>query len=178
MCRHTFRLRDLGGVNLTKNSTVHLDQVFIVFRPSKAIGANEFQGTDRNTISLRVETMNLLVRLEPGEKHVMYMENANNPFPTMYPGDTVDASTAYRATTYSSALALTPDVDGNEDYWARTYRPIRDLPVLKGHEGDLSEITIELIFPMLLADTRAVFQEIPNYRILSVYCEFSVRLDC
>ena len=79
-----------------------------------------------------------------------------------------------RVCTYSAALASTFNLVNDESYWCRTYRPIRDLPVVTD-TSHLSEWTLELFFPGLLGDSRSLGTAVPDYRILKVYCEFSVR---
>lgn len=170
MSTHTFRLRDMGGIWLTRDAEVHLDHVHIQFRPSSNIGSSEFILGDSSSLAWRAETMQLMIRTTPGERHVMYAEGNADPVTG------TDVKTTQRTATFSSSLSLTPDVEGTEDYWARSYRPGRDLPVLRQFEGDLSEFTVELVWPLLLADTSTAASYVPDYRIYKVYCEFSVRL--
>jgi hypothetical protein len=177
MTRHTFRLRDFGGYVLRKGDAVHLDQVFIIFRPSSDIPMSSFAPGDNQNLTFRAETMQLMVRSDPGARHVLYSEEAlpqkYDPFAPFSSDGSV--GTTQRSTLYSCALSLAPDVEGSEDYWCRTYRPIRDLPMISQFQGDLSELTLELIFPLLLADSRSVVTKLPDYRILKVYAELSVR---
>lgn len=138
---------------------LHLDQVFIIFRPTTDIGAQEFTAGDDATKSWRAETMQLYVRTDPGHEHPVFSES---------PG--------YRPLTYSSALTLCPDVEGSEDYWCRTYRPLRDVPIATGLNG-CTEMNIELLFPALFKDpTPESLEQIPDYRILKVICHFSADL--
>lgn len=181
MSGHTFRMKDILGPRdfLRPGDAVHLDQVTIQFRPNDDILSTEYQERDRAELTLRAETMNLMVRTDPGERFILYTEEAlpllinDNPF--VDAPRSGDVGISQRSTSYSCALAVTPDIEGTEDYWCRTYRPIRDLPIIRDYVGNLSQFKIELIFPLLFADSRSAFQTIPDYRILKVYCEFSIR---
>ena len=145
-------------------SELHLDQVFIVFRPTANITATEFTSGDSANINFRAETIQLLVRTQPGYSHVFYF----------VPGDTADhlvsAISPIRRLLYSNAYTVTPDMEGAEDYWCRTYRPVRDNPIAVDM-NNISDLSIELIFPLLT--NVAWNNHVPNYRILTVMCEFS-----
>ena len=171
MSRHTFRLRDLGHIFLTKKDAVHLDHVYILFTPLNNLTNAQFIPPDSRDLTLRGETMQLMVRTTPGVRHMFFTERSDDK--VMGEFDQVDVTT--KATTYSSSLSITPDVEGTEDYWCRTYRPIRDLPVIQDYEGDLTQLTIEFIWPIMLSNHRTVFQQIPDYRIYQVIVEFSIR---
>lgn len=176
MSSHTFRLRDLL---LPCGSQIHLDQVHVIFRPTSDIQTNEFIPGDSATLTWRAETYHLMVRTTPGNRFVLYTEEALPIVNNQNNGimDSEFVGTAQRSLTYSSALALTPDVEGDEDYWNRTYRPIRDLPIIPHmcSENALQEFTVELVWPLLQADRRGVQTFVPDYRILKVYVELSVR---
>ena len=137
---------------------LHLDQVHIIFRPTSDIPTNIFVTGDDATKTWRAETSQLYVRTNPG-----------NEFPVFH------QDMGKRPLTYSQALTLTPDVDGSEDYWCRTYRPLRDTPIWQGLNA-CTEIDIQLMFPILSQDSRSTLEQIPSYRILKVICHFSAEL--
>lgn len=138
---------------------LYLDQVFIVFRPTAEIQSTEFVPGDSATQNWKAETMQLYVRSDPGHEHPVFAEGQG-----------------YRPLTYSCALAITPDVEGSEDYWCRTYRPLRDVPIATGLNG-CTEFSMELLFPTLFVDpTPQSLEQIPSYRILKVICHFSAEL--
>ena len=112
-----------------------------------------------------------MVRTTPGVRHIFFTERSDDK--VMGEFDQVDRTT--QATTYSSSLCLTPDVEGTEDYWCRNYRPIRDVPVIQDYEGDLTNFSIELIWPILLSNHRSSYEQIPDYRMYQVIVEFSIR---
>lgn len=184
MSRHRVTLR---GVDINGNHQgmtarhLHLDQVHIIFRPNADIAAPEFVHGDDSTKTWRAETAHLLVRTVPGEQHILFSSGTQDGVSPALTGANAPTSTATTATVreptrslvYSAAMSLVPHVEGNEDYWCRTYRPIRDLPVANLLNG-VSELEIELLFPLLFNDNQAPFTEVPNYRILKVLCEFSV----
>lgn len=170
MSRHTFRLRDLG-LPLYDGVTVHVDQVTIIFRPtsgSGAIGDAEYVAPDSKEFPWHTETDQLMLRCSPGTRHTLYVGDD--------PSDAQNqeaASGVQRVCTYSAALAVTPNQVGDESYWVRIYRPIRDIPVVQD-TSNLSEWTLELFFPFLLGDKRVLRTSVPDYRIFKVLCEFSV----
>lgn len=161
MTTHRINLNghDLHGLRL------HLDQVHIIFRPSSDITV--FQNGDDSTLPWRAETSQLLVRTTPGERHLLLTTNSNHTTTE------VTNKCPVLPTTYSSALSIVPDTEGAEDMWCRTYRPVRDMPVAH-HFDQLTELSIELIFPLLLEDTRTTIKQIPDYRIVKILCEFSL----
>lgn len=178
MSRHTFRLRDL---NLPEcpSTTVHVDQVTIIFRPIAGTGAiadTEYVAPDTKDYTWHTETDTLMLRCSPGARYPLFVGDD----PSLTGGnkatttDTAhDAQTAQRSLTYSAALAVTPHNVNDESYWVRTYRPIRDLPVVQG-TSNLSEWDLELFFPLLHGDKRMLGTSVPDYRIHKVLCEFSV----
>lgn len=177
MSRHRVTLRGLGGgdgYGLTARH-IHLDQVHIIFRPNADIGSSEYTRGDGDTKTWRAETAHLLVRTLPGEQHILFSSGTQDGVPGGGgdAGDTTTTREPTRSLVYSSALSLVPDVEGNEDYWCRTYRPVRDTPIAN-FVMNVSEMDVELLFPLLFNDTRSPFTEVPNYRILKVLCEFSV----
>jgi hypothetical protein len=170
MSQRTCTLRDVGGRGgpLTCRE-LHLDHVQIVFRPTTDIGALEFQSGDSALYTWRVETSQLMIRTKPGQQHTLFtlgLNRANDKGP-------VSNREPNRSVVYSQALSLAPDVQGTEDYWARTYRPMRDLPIAVNLQN-VSELDIQLIFPLLFDDALAPTASVPDYRILKVYLEFSV----
>lgn len=146
---------------------LYLDQVYIVFRPVNQIGAGEFVAPDNNTYHFHVETDQLLVNTDPGFKYPLYSVG----------GDTADhVNTSYNPVSlasYSCAMTVTPNAEGTEDYWCRTYRPVRDMPIA-ANIHDVNQINIELLFPLLLGNgNNPSIRQVPNYRIMRVLCEFS-----
>lgn len=169
MSRHTFRLRDLG-VPLYDGVTVHVDQIVVIFRPtsgSGAIGDAEYVAPDTKEYTWHTETDQLMLRCNPGARHPFYV--GDDPSQSG-PGD---RGSVQRPATYSAALAVTPNSVGDENYWVRTYRPVRDLPVIQD-TSNLSEWTLELFFPFCMGDSGVFRTSVPDYRILKVLCEFSV----
>lgn len=171
MTRHTVMLRrghttHHGFAGMTCKE-LYLDQVYIVFRPTSQITANEFVAPDANTYNWHTETDQLLVSIDPGFKFPLYSVGSNTE-------DHVN--TAYNPlaiSSYSASLSVTPTPEGPEGYWCRTYRPIRDNPVAI-HLKDISQLDIELLFPLLLDNSiNPTLRQVPNYRILRVLCEFS-----
>ena len=148
-----------------KGTDLYIDQVHIIFRPSSEITV--FDAGDDATKPWRAESSQLLIRTTPGERHLLLAT------PSTYNTheDTVRSPVA--PITYSSALCVTPDAEGAEDMWCRTYRPVRDMPVAR-NVFSLTDLSIELIFPLLLEDSRTTLKQIPNYRIIKVLCEFSL----
>lgn len=145
-----------GGITC-KN--LHLDQVFIIFRPTSDIASLEFKTGDDDTKTWRAETLQLYVRMDPGNEYPVF-EGTQGSTPL----------------TYSCAMAVTPDVEGVEDYWCRSYRPLRDLPVATDLHG-CTEMRVELLFPTLFRNpTPGTLEQIPDYRILKVICHFSAEL--
>ena len=145
-----------------------LDQMYVMFRPTSDINAGEFVAPDTNQFNFRAETTQMLVRIDKGFQYPLLA----------VPATTSTAKTSGIKTniplTYSTAMTVTPEIDGNEDYWCRTYRPVRDLPVAINVEnwGDLK---IDLLFPVLIDNP--IMQQVPDYRILRVLCEFSTTDD-
>lgn len=176
MSRHGVTLRGvgIGGMEGLTYNALHLDQVQIVFRPNTSITAPEYVAPDSENYTWRVETSQLFVRTRPGKQHVLISTGSNDR--TTPVGTVTSQSEGRHSVVYSAALSLAPNVDGNEDYWVRTYRPVRDLPIAEHGCGE-SELDIELFFPLMLDDERALpFTAVPDYRILKVLCEFSVRV--
>lgn len=174
MSRYRVTLRDVMQMHASQHvledgrtATLHLDQVQIVFRPSSDIGSTEFWANDNTDKTWRVETYQLMVRTHPGVTNTLYVTQPGAP------DVEVTAKQPLRAVHYSTALSLVPNVDGNEDYWVRTYRPIRDTPVAYQVEA-MNELEVELFFPLILGDNTAPYDRVPDYRILKVYCEFSI----
>lgn len=162
MTTHALTLRE--GLTCDR---LHLDQVHIIFRPSASITTSEFIRGDSADLSWRAETSQLLIRTTPGERHTIYVTASSD--------DTFQSvvRSPHMSLTYSAALSVCPDAEGSEDLWCRTYRPVRDMPVAH-HLYHSSELSIELLFPLLIEDERTQLQQIPDYRILKVLCEFSV----
>lgn len=173
MSRYRATLRDVMQMHSSQHllsdgrlACLHLDQVQIVFRPSSDINVGEFVTGDSLDKTWRVETYQLMVRTHPGVCHTLYVTSPTDEVATT-------AKQPTRAVHYSASMSLIPNVEGNEDYWVRTYRSVRDMPV--AYQVDqMNEIEIELLFPLILADSNSPLDRIPDYRILKVYCEFSI----
>lgn len=176
-CRMT--LRDAGGDALGQShggltcSALYLDQVHIQFRPETDIATGEFQAGDDATKPWLAETTELYVRTSPGRRSVCYTLGASDPVPDT-PGHTVQPKVSL---VYTAALSLVPDKGGlhGENVYNRTYRPLRDLPVAT-HLQNVSELTVDLLWPLLQADPRIASWYVPNYRIHRVLCEFSAHV--
>lgn len=173
-CRMT--LRDAGGDAVGQSaggltcSALYLDQVHIQFRPSEQIAAGEFQSGDSADKPWRAETMELYVRTSPGRRSVCYTLGAADPIQ-----EPSGAVRPHASLVYTAALHLVPDVGGSEALSCRTYRPLRDLPVAT-YLDNVSELTVDLLWPLLQADPRTSSWYVPNYRILRVICDFTARV--
>lgn len=146
---------------------LYLDQVYILFRPSDQINPAEFVAPDSADFNWHVETDQLMVETNPGFHYPLYSVGGNTP-------DYIQ--TAHNPTSlcnYGCALTVTPGSQGEEDYWCRTYRPVRDVP-LAVNLHDINQMEIRLCFPLLLGH---VMRQVPNYRILRVLCEFTTKDD-
>lgn len=165
-----FNLRDAltaYGLSGLTCRHLHLDQVHIQFRPSKLADGTaniqdaEFRTGDSRNYDWTNETLQLYVRLTPGEEFVLYTIPAYSP-------------SAERSLVYSSALTAAHSTSATvPDAYCRTYRPIRDLPVLNDVHL-LSELKVDLLWPLLQGDPdKTVWWSVPDYRILRVICEFS-----
>lgn len=181
MSRHRITLRGMNdpqGYGFTARN-LHLDQVHIIFRPNADITPSEYTQGDSNTKTWRAETAHLFVRTMPGNQYPCFSTGTQDGLSggevtgTHASTGTTTTREPCRSLVYSTALSLVPNVEGDEDYWCRTYRPVRDLP-LASFVNNASELSIELLFPLLFNDTTSPFTEVPNYRILKVLCEFSV----
>lgn len=170
-------LRDAGGDAAGQShggltcSALYLDQVHIQFRPSNQIAPGEFQGTDSADKSWRAETFELFVRTSPGRRSVCYTLGANKPIQQSDGSVIPDISLVYTA-----ALYHVPDVGGSESLHSRTYRPLRDLPVAT-HLQNVSELTVDLLWPLLQANPQFPSWYVPNYRIERVICDFTARIS-
>lgn len=172
MSSHTFRLRDLG-LPMYDGVTVHVDQITVIFRPIAGVGAigdHEYVAPDSKDYAWHTETDQLLLRCTPGKRHHLYVGDD----PAVASGtDGTDRQPTQRVAAYSAALAVIPHSAQDESYWVRTYRPIRDLPVVQD-TSQLTEWRLELVFPFLLGDREVLGTSVPDYRIHKVLCEFSV----
>lgn len=175
-CRMT--LRDAGGDAFGQQdggltcSALYLDQVHIQFRPSENITTTEFVDGDTKDKSWRAETLELYVRTSPGRRSVCYTQGATNPIPS----DASGTITRPRVSlVYTAPFFHVPDVGGSEALHCRTYRPLRDLPIAT-YLQNVSELTVDLLWPLLQADPRAAKWYVPDYRILRVVCDFTARV--
>lgn len=172
-----FNLRDSlasqgeGGLTCGR---LHLDQVHIHFRPpgtatSPVIADDEFTRGDNRDLEWVNETLQLYVRITPGERYTLYTSPKETP--AYQTSDTMPHP--QRSLVYSAALSAGYATSGDgDDTFCKTYRPIRDLPVLY-HASNLSEIQVDLLWPLLQGDPSAAWWGVPEYRILRVICEFS-----
>lgn len=173
-----FNLRDSlsphgeSGLSCTR---LHLDQVHIQFRPSKkADGTANIQDTelrsgDSRNYDWTNETLQLYVRLTPGERYVLYTSGV-----PIQETDPTIISSAPRSLVYSTVLSAGYSTAADtQDAYCRTYRPVRDLPVLRD-TTQLTELQVDLLWPLLQGDPEhTVWWSVPDYRILRVICEFS-----
>lgn len=183
MSRHTFPLRDWlppsGRENPFETWDIYLDQVHLILNPVDALveaAADPASGFgwktgDSADYDYRVETYHLLVRFDPaGQRHLLYAEPATDP--TREDG----VRSVVVPVQYSGSLFLHPGVDSGDKH-NRVYRPVRDLPVAENvapyQFGE--SLTVELIWPVLLANASNVPTKIPDYRVLRVMCDFSCR---
>lgn len=167
MSRHRVSFRPEG---LTCRR-LHLDQVYIMFRPTTNIPDDAFVGTDSKLKSWYAETQHLLVRTRPGVVNTLFTVDPNTP------AHTETVSQPDRSVAYSGALTAVPTTasTGTEaNFWCRAFRPVRDLPVAVDLDG-VHELDIELFFPLLFGnDVTDFVPSVPNYRILKIYLELSV----
>lgn len=147
---------------------LYLDQVYIVFRPSNTITASEFVAPDAATFDWHSETDQLMVRIHPGFEYPFHNINGNTN-----PDHVVTSHNPDQVLAYSTTMCVKESGTKNTDdhYWCRTYRPVRDAPV-SGPLLDTSELQIDLLFPILQNSSNNQ-KTIPNYRILSVLCDFT-----
>lgn len=175
MRKHTFVLRDLLP-NTDGIWDIHLDQVVVVFKPPDKVPTGLFLPGDNSTYTYEAECLPLMVRMDPlGERNVLYAEAANAPSTPQGDGP---VTTLALPIIFASSLYATPGpYDGS---WAwRSYRPVRDMPVIRGLEPDRFQepLTVELLWPLLMANVPNSLGFVPDYRILKVLCEFSCRLQ-
>lgn len=174
-----------GGLSC---KAVYIDHIKIVYRPSDSIDNAEFVEGDDVDHTWRAETSDLMVRMSPGVRNTLLLveDSTNhqkaNTSATEWENRNLSGYGVHRQTwpglVYSCSLTLAPNVDGNEDYWVRTYRPVRDVPCAH-HWTGIGEIELELHFPMLLASGifgNRYFASVPDYRIVTVMIQFSVHI--
>lgn len=149
---------------------LYLDQVYIMFRPTNEIGANEYKAPDADTFDWHTETDQLLVRTNPGFQYPLYAVQGNTTSDHI-----TSAHNPTLGLTFSQSLTVKDPGAKNVDdtYWCRTYRPVRDLPIAT-HVHNVGTLQIDLLFPVLL-DAVSSMQSVPDYRILRVICEFTTK---
>ena len=168
---HSLTLRDVMGSDSAGSSgltcqRLYLDQVVIMFRPTIDISLSEFASNDGSQYNWHVETTNLLVRTRPGQENAFYVVDQSQ---------SASGSTYHKPHNrllYSNAYTVAPQIEGSEDYWCRTYRPVRDYPVAVQLQN-VAELTVDLFYPMLYNGVLNNFQ-VPDYRILDVICDFTI----
>jgi hypothetical protein len=64
-------------------------------------------------------------------------------------------------------------MDG-DTFWNRTFRPLREIPLAYDLHM-VSELTIELLWPVLQGNDRMMSWRVPDYRIENVICDFYLR---
>lgn len=178
MCTARFNLRDAlsphgeGGLTCSR---LHLDQVHIHFRPNgtstdPVIQDAEYRPGDDRSKDYLAETLQLYVRLSPGDRHVLYTSGRADT--TL--SDPSSVPHPQRSLVYSTALTASHNTgfDQGGDAYCRSYRPIRDLPALQ-HVAHLSELQVDLLWPLLQGDSTNTWWSVPDYRIYRVICEFS-----
>lgn len=182
MSKHSFPIRDLLPLprdNPLETWDIYLDQVHIILNPLAALVAADatvgdpftFAANDRADLDFRAETYQLMVRFEPnGERNVLYTEAATDPNRS----DRVQSLVV--PLVYSASLFLHGSVDAGEQN-NRVYRPVRDLPIaqnVSAHYGT-GPLTVELLWPILVANQPEIITYLPDYRVLRVICDFSCR---
>lgn len=182
-----FNLRDAmvggSGESGLTCGRLHLDQVHVQFRPSKKADGSvnitdaELRPGDSRDYDWTTETLQLYVRITPGERHTLYTSGPTTNGSTSDFGNSM-VPHPQRSLVYSVALGAAHSTAATtSDAHCRSYRPIRDLPVLRDSTG-LTDIQIDLFWPLLQGDhTNAVWWSVPDYRILRVLCEFSYTGD-
>lgn len=181
MSRHSFPLRDWlpPSKHPYELWDVYLDQVHLILNPVDNLTAAaadptsgfSWQKGDDANYDYRVETYQLLVRFDPnGERFMLYAE------PAVDPTREESARSVVNPVQYSSSLFLHPGTDLGDKH-NRVYRPIRDLPIAQNVAPfqTTNPLSIELLWPVLLANDPTVPTTIPDYRILRVMCDFSCR---
>ena len=166
-----FNLRDVQGMaqGLTCEA-LHVDQVHIIFVPSNSPALTGlFRSGDGTNVRWRAEAQLVNIRLDPGERYTLATRATNAPRTS---SDTTVVG-AQQSTTYSASLANTPYTGApQEEFWCRSYRPVRDLPAARHLQG-VSELQIDLLWPLLQGNPDAIHWEIPDYRIDRVVVDFS-----
>lgn len=163
----------LGGGGLG-GARLHLDQVHIQFRPTTDIALGEFRPGDDDKKDWRAETQALYVRCTPGERYPLLTRMVPSSLPFEERVHQNPSRFASHSLTFSAALNVVPFTGlPDEDVWCRTYRPVRDLPVV-AELGSCSEIQLDLLWPLLQGDpAHTTWWTVPDYRILRVICDFS-----
>lgn len=172
-------LRDAGGDAIGQSpggltcGSLFLDQVIVELRPVADIAPSEFKPGDDATRDWWGPTTELYVRTTPGRRSVSYVHGGDESLTHL--GRSEGTLAAPRANlVYTAALHLVQDTYGTVHQ--RTFRPLRDLPVAT-HLQNVSEITIDLLWPLLQADkTHHPTWYVPDYRINRVLCEFTARI--
>lgn len=143
--------------------SLYIDQIHIIFVPmNDPVLVDKFRDGDSDQLRWRAEMQVVNIRLNPGER---YSLQTRDPVVT----DTAPAV----AHMYSASLTQTPYTGApEEDYWCRTYRPIRDLPAAQ-NLNRVSDLEVELLWPLLQGDPSVVWWKIPDYRIFHVLVDFS-----
>lgn len=164
-----FNVREIqcaGGQGLTCEG-LHLDRLLVWYIPNdnaKLVGL--FQGADTNLKTWRAETKIVNVCVTPGERYTLLTRSK-----TSDDGATVTHPTTHL--TYSGSLHETPYTGGlTEDYWCRTYTASRDSPVAR-NLNQVTELQLDLLWPLLQGDADAPFPFVPEYRLERVLAEFS-----
>lgn len=165
-----FNIRDVqGNAGGLTCDALHVDQVHIWFTPSNDTSLTSlFQTGDDANKQWRAEAQSLHVRLTPGERFSLHTRPTSA---AVTEDDMVTYPVAHQ--TYSASLCYTPGTGADAvDYWCRNYRPTRDLPAAVGLMG-VSELQVDLLWPLLQGDSSVGFTSIPNYRISRVLVDFS-----
>lgn len=167
-----FNLRDAlsaqGEAGLTCRQ-LFLDQVHIQFRPTPDIKATEYRVGDSDTLDWINESLQLYVRLTPGVRHTLYTSGVPHN-----EAEGSSTSNPQRSLVYSAALCSAWATSGDgDDTFCKSYRPVRDLPVLV-NGNQVSELQVDLLWPLMQGDpTRMAWWSMPDYRMIRIICEFS-----
>ena len=166
-----FNIRDVQGLGegLTCEA-LHVDQLHIIFVPSNSPALTGlFRSGDGINVRWRAEAQLVNVRLTPGERYVLATRGTTAP-------STVNDTTVVApqlSAAYSASFCNTPYTGApQEEFWCRSYRPVRDLPAARHLQG-VSQLQIDLLWPLLQGNPEAIHWAIPDYRIDRVVVDFS-----
>lgn len=132
-----------------------VDRISMVMKPNAAI--LRFDSPDHPNATWKAETQLLYLRLAGNStaQHPVYVYR-DGADTQNYPS---------QMSNYSQSFTIESDVQGDQDYWATAYKPIRDYPIATD-VNQMSEIDLTILFPMF-------GMNLPDYRVDTVLIEFS-----